>query len=81
MGVGELDLSAKLSGNSDIDAGVGRLNLNLIGNDYKIKVDKGIGSASINGNDIKDDTYYGEGSNIIDIDGGVGSIDISYGNR
>lgn len=81
MGVGELDLSAKLSGNSDIDAGVGKLSLNLIGNDYKIKVDKGIGSASINGNDIKDDTYYGEGSNIVDIDGGVGSIDISYENR
>lgn len=79
MGVGELELSAKLNGNNEIDAGVGRISLNLIGTDYKIKVDKGIGSTSINGNDVKDDTYYGEGNNIVDIDGGVGSIDIFYG--
>lgn len=81
MGVGELSLTSKLTGNSKIDAGVGKVSLYLIGSDYKIKVDKGLGSTTINGNSIKDETYYGEGSNIIDIDGGIGSIDISYGDR
>lgn len=81
MGVGELSLTAQLTGNSEIDAGVGKVNLNLIGNDYKIKIDKGIGSTTINGNSVKDETYYGDGTNIVDIDGGVGSIDISYGNQ
>lgn len=81
MGVGELSLTSKLTGNNKIDAGVGKISLNLIGSDYKIKVDKGIGSTTINGSSIKDETYYGEGSSIIDIDGGIGSIDISYGDR
>lgn len=80
MGVGELSLSSKITGDSDIDAGIGKIRLNLIGTDYKIKVDKGIGSSIINGQSIKDETYYGNGMNIINIDGGVGNIDISYGN-
>lgn len=80
MGVGELSLTSKITGDSEIDAGVGKINLKLLGTDYKIKVDKGIGSTTINGKSIEDNTYYGEGNNIINIDGGVGSIEISYGN-
>lgn len=80
MGVGKLVLTATLIGNSEIDSGVGSIDLNLIGDSsiYKIKLDKGIGSATINGNNMKDDTYYGDGSNTIDIDGDVGSIQIRY---
>lgn len=81
MGVGELSLTSMLTGDNELDAGVGKVSLNLIGNDYKIKVDKGIGSTSINGNNIKDNTFYGEGNSIVDIDGGVGNISITYGNR
>lgn len=80
MGVGELSLSSKITGDNEIDAGVGKVTLNLVGTDYKIKVDKGIGTTTINGESIKDETYYGDGTSIIDIDGGVGSMDISYGN-
>jgi len=82
MGLGKLTLTSKITGNSEIDAGVGELNLNLIGNsnDYKIKLDKGIGSASIDGQKMKSETYYGNGSNLIDIDGGVGSINIKLVN-
>lgn len=80
MGVGELSLSSKITGNSEIDAGVGKIKLNLMGTDYKIKVDKGVGSATINGESVKTNTYYGVGNNIIDIDGGVGSIQIFDGN-
>lgn len=80
MGVGKLVLNASLIGDSKIDSGVGSIDLNLVGDSsvYKIKLDKGIGSATINGNNMKDNTYYGNGSNTIDIDGGVGSIKICY---
>ena len=78
MGVGEVSITSKLTGNNKINAGVGKMNLNLLGNDYKIKVDKGIGSTTINNEKVTDSSYYGEGTNIIDIDGGVGSINISY---
>ena len=80
MGVGELTLNSLVIGNSKINAGVGKLTLDLIGIDYKVKVQKGIGEATFNDNNMKDSTYYGEGSNIIEIDGGVGSINISVGN-
>lgn len=80
IGVGRFSLTSILTGDSKIDSGVGEVDLNLIGdnNDYKIKLDKGIGSANLNGNNMNDNTYYGNGSNIIDIDGGVGSIKINY---
>ena len=50
----------------------------LLGDDYKIKIDKGIGSATVNNEKVVDSSYYGSGRNIIDIDGGVGNIEVSY---
>ena len=80
MGIGSLSLTSKLTGNNHIDAGVGEINLNLLGtmNDYNISLDKGIGSATLAGNSMDDNTQYGTGSNKIDIDGGVGSISIDF---
>lgn len=80
MGVGQVTLNALITGRSQIDCGVGSVDLNLIGNinDYKIGLDKGIGSAILDGESMKDDTYYGTGENFIDIDGGIGSIKINF---
>lgn len=80
MGVGKLFLTAKLTGNNMIDAGVGKMNLFLVGklDDYQISLDKGIGETTIKGNSVKDDISYGTGINKIDIDGGIGSIDIDF---
>lgn len=79
MGVGKVDLTSSIIGDSIIDSGVGSITLNLIGtlDDYSISFDKGLGSSTIDGDKMKDGTY-GEGSNSIDIDGGVGSIDINF---
>lgn len=79
-GVGRLSLTSQLTGNNEINAGVGEIELNLIGNeaDYKIKVEEGLGTTKLNGNNINDKTYYGTGSNIVDIEGGIGSININY---
>lgn len=79
VGVGKFTLNSKLTGNNKIDAGVGELNINLVGNmeDYKIRVDKGIGSAKLNHQDMKNETIYGTGINSLDIDGGIGSININ----
>lgn len=77
MGVGNTTINSSVTGRSEISAGVGRLELNLTGNDYKIRVDKGLGTATINGDSVGDNTYYGTGSNLIEIDGGVGKIVIN----
>ena len=78
MGVGNVIVTSELKGVNEISAGVGKLELNLLGNDYKIKVDKGIGTTTISGNAISDNTYYGTGNNLIKIDGGIGKIEINY---
>ena len=50
---------------------------NIVESDYSIEVDKGISSCTFNGKELKDDTRYGDGENIIEIDGGIGDIEIT----
>ena len=80
MGVGKFTLNTKLSGNSTIDHGVGAFHLNLIGskNDYQIHFNKGLGSVSLDGDEVVDNQTIGTGSNRLEIDGGVGKIDIHF---
>ena len=80
MGVGELNLTGELSGKSSIDYGIGETNLVLLGesDDYKIKLDKGIGKAFIDGKKMSDDSVFGAGENYIEIDGGVGELNITF---
>lgn len=76
-GAGKLTLTSKIVGTSEIDCGVGKVNINLLGSvdDYRIEVDEGIGSIDVD-QLTKYDDYYGNGDNFISIDGGVGSIDV-----
>lgn len=80
MGVGNATLNSYLLGKSDISVGVGSINLNLMGNkdEYNITVDKEIGSVKMEGTEIRSNTHYGNGSNLIQIDGGIGNIDIDF---
>lgn len=80
MGVGELTLTSRLEGESDLDYGVGETNLTLLGSpdEYKIKLDKGIGEAKLQGEDMNDDSVYGGGTNRIEIDGGIGELKIEF---
>ncbi|MBP3919949.1 MAG: DUF4097 family beta strand repeat protein [Bacilli bacterium] len=79
-GVGKFTLNASMKGKSNIDAGVGELNINLLDSkdNYSIYAENGIGSITIDGDSIKDDSTYGTGNNKIDIDGGIGSINIKF---
>lgn len=80
MGVGKLTLKSRLEGDSDLDIGVGKTDLCLLGDkeDYKIEFDKGIGDSRIQGEVMKDDSVYGSGKNLIEIDGGVGALSIEF---
>jgi len=79
-GVGKVDIEAMITGSSDIDSGVGEINLRLLGakEDYRLKVEKGVGSLKIDDKSYSSDTSVGTGSNLIEIDGGVGSITIDF---
>lgn len=80
LGIGKTNLNASIYGISKIDCGIGELVVNLIGNedDYKINLDKGLGNATFNGEKMNSATYYGNGNNLIEINGGIGSISINY---
>lgn len=80
LGIGKTTLNASIYGLSEIDCGIGELVVNLIGNedDYKIKLDKGLGNATFNGEKMNSATYYGNGLNLIEVNGGIGSISINY---
>lgn len=83
LGVGKSDLQARLTGRSKIEAGVGKLDLDLVGErkDYKLLVDKGIGAVSLDGESLHDGAVHGDGANNIEIKSGVGAVDIRFVGR
>jgi len=79
-GVGKCTLNASLIGNSDIEAGVGELNINLLDSEdnYRIRVEKGIGTIKVDGRETSNNSVLGNGNNRIDVEGGMGSINITF---
>ncbi|MGN0487139.1 MAG: DUF4097 family beta strand repeat-containing protein [Acutalibacteraceae bacterium] len=80
MGVGNLTLEAALPGKSELDCGVGEMDITLIGSvkDYTVELDKGLGNAVIDGVNAGDDYVCGSGSNHVEIDGGLGNVTVSF---
>lgn len=80
MGVGNLDLSGSLGKKSEINAGVGTLNilLNSSSEDYLISVDKGLGKVTVAGKKVNDGDIIGNGKNKLFVNGGIGDIAIDF---
>ncbi len=80
MGVGELNLTAALLGNSDLEFGIGESNLTLIGSEdeYQINVQKGFGSITIDGKSVNHLNSSGNGQNRVELDGGIGAINLNF---
>lgn len=80
MGIGEANIITTLVGKSKLNAGIGALNVNVQANkeNYKVNVDKGIGSIKVNGAEALDGSWFGNGNNLIEIDGGIGTINVNF---
>lgn len=80
MGVGKLNLCSALLGDCEFDMGVGGTDVTLLGakEDYQIKLSKGIGKATVDGIELGDGAVYDDGINKIEIDGGVGAINVNF---
>lgn len=78
LGAGKTELRAKVTGGGRVNAGVGKTELTLIGrnDDYRFRVDKGIGSVTLDGRSLSDGESVGNGATLIDIDSGVGAVEI-----
>ena len=80
IGAGKTSIEAYIEGKSEINCGVGALDITLLGNeeDYQIKVSKGVGSIKINDDNQKNNQVFGNGHNTIELNGGVGSINVNF---
>lgn len=78
-GVGKLVFSGYMKGKSNVNCGIGEVDLILAGGAdlYTIDADKGIGDIKINGNKVGDESITGNGENKVSIDGGIGSIEVN----
>lgn len=77
-GIGEVYIKSKLEGSNKIDTGVGKVTLDLIGRDYKLSVEKGIGTILVDNKKAVDNETFGNGKNRVLISGGVGEIEVNY---
>ncbi len=77
-GIGEVYIKSKLEGSNKIDTGVGKVTLDLIGRDYKLSVEKGIGTILIDNKKAVNNETFGNGKNHVLISGGVGEIEVNY---
>ena len=77
IGVGKTNITSKITGNSTVDIGIGSLSLNLIGNNYTFKVNKGIGKVLIDNKEVSDNEVLGMGSNTIKLNGGIGDTTVT----
>lgn len=82
-GVGQVVIQSTVTGISKLECGVGEMDITLLGNkdDYRILVEKGLGNVKIDGVSYSNDTIYGSGSNTIELEGGVGNINVQFLNR
>ena len=80
MGVSDVEIRALLLGECDLNLDVGNAKITILGDakDYRVILDKGIGKAQVNGQTVKGGSAYGDGENLVDIDGGIGSIEVTF---
>ncbi len=80
LGTGKFAFQGILLGDNKIECGVGSSTFEIKGKkeDYRLKVDKGVGSITINNEKVSGNSTIGDGENTIDIDGGVGSIKVNF---
>ena len=80
MGAGQLLLDAALTGDADIDLGVGDAQLILRGRaeDYALRVNKGVGAITLDDRALSDGETVGCGGTTLAIDGGVGRVTIAF---
>ena len=79
-GVGELCVRARIKNGGEFDCGVGRVELILSGSreDYTVKAHKGLGDIKVDGISANDGQTVGGGSSRIDINGGIGAVEVSF---
>ena len=79
-GVGSINIESYITGKSNIECGIGTMDIKLLGNieEYRIDIEKGLGIININGEKQESSTVYGNGTNLLELSGGVGNINVEF---
>lgn len=80
VGIGKSDIMAKFTGKGEIEAGIGDVELCLLGGEnlYTIKGETGIGAIRVGKEKLGENSVVGSGKNILDIDGGIGTVKVAF---
>lgn len=80
LGMGNTDIIAAIFGESEIECGVGKVNLMLRGGEslYRLACYSGLGGIKVNGQSPKSGELIGHGANSIKIEGGVGAVNVGF---
>ena len=80
VGIGDVSLKLELTEEGEFDCGIGNVEITLLGakENYTVSIDKGVGSATVGGKSVSNDEEIGNGGVSIDVDGGVGNIQIAF---
>ena len=80
MGVGELNMTAALLGNNELNFGIGESNLTVLGNksNYRIDIEKGLGTVTIDGKTVTDFGTSGGGQHSLEIETGIGALNLKF---
>jgi len=80
MGVGQLNFTSALTGKCELNLGVGEANITLLGkkDDYKLDLEKGVGSMRVDGTNVSSAKGFGNGKNKVSVSGGVGDTSLNF---
>jgi hypothetical protein len=80
VGVGSFEFTGALFGRNTLNMGIGSSQINLLGSldDYRLNVVKGLGNIQVDKRSIQDDAQLGQGDIQLFVEGGIGSIRISF---
>lgn len=80
VGVGNVSLTLELTEKGEFDCGIGNTEIFLIGSkdDYTVSVEKGIGTATVDGKSVSNDEKIGNGAISAEISGGIGDIRVCF---
>lgn len=80
ISAGGLNFVGRITGTADFENDVGNSDITLIGNkeDYRVKLEKGIGVTFFDGEKVLSDSLFGNGSAKIDIDSGTGKLNVTF---
>ena len=83
MGMGDVKIRAEMLGNCELNFGVGKAELTLLGtpNDYRLDIEKGLGEIKVDGAKYESSTMLGTGNTSLEIECGIGKVNIDFAPR